>query len=74
LPLNTRRRAIEAELNEILGLHNKPKTPVLSVHKLTGPKKKKKKKKKKVTNTFVTYPRYSNAPQYQVMPSLLVSF
>jgi len=30
-------------LNEILGLHNKPKA---LVHKLAGPKKKKKKKKK----------------------------
>jgi len=37
-----RRRAIEAVLNEILGLHNKPKAAVYSVHKLTGPKKKKK--------------------------------
>ena len=36
-----RRRAIEAVLNEILGLHNKPKA---AVHKLTGPKKKKKHK------------------------------
>jgi len=35
-----RRRAIEAVLNEILGLHNKPKAAVQSVHKLTGPKKK----------------------------------
>jgi len=41
-----RRRAIEAVLNEILGLHSKPKAVVHSVHKLTGPKKKKKKKKK----------------------------
>jgi len=40
-----RRRVIEAVLNEILGLHNKPKAAVHSVHKLTGPKKKKKKKK-----------------------------
>ena len=44
LPLHTRRRAIEAVLNEILGLHNKPKAAMHSVHKLTGPKKKKKKK------------------------------
>jgi len=44
LPLDTRRRAIVAVLNEILGLHNKPKAVVHSVHKLTGPKKKKKKK------------------------------
>ena len=43
MPLHTRRRVIEAVLNEILGLHNKPK---VAVHKLTGPKKKKKKKKK----------------------------
>jgi len=34
-------------LNEILGLHNKPKAAVHSVHKLTGSKKKKKTKKKK---------------------------
>ena len=47
LPLHRRRRVIEAVLNEILGLHNKPKAVVHSVHKLTGPKKKKKKKKKK---------------------------
>jgi len=47
LPLHTRRRAIEAVLDEILGLHNKPKAAVHSVHKLTGHKKKKKKKKKK---------------------------
>jgi len=39
-----RRRAIVAVLNEILGLHNKPKAVVQSVHKLMGPKKKKKKK------------------------------
>jgi len=39
-----RRRVIEAVLNEILGLHNKPKAAVHLVHKLTGPKKKKKKK------------------------------
>jgi len=32
-------------VNEILGLHNKSKAAVHSVHKLTGPKKKKKKKK-----------------------------
>jgi len=42
LPLHTRHRVIEAVLNQILGLHNKPKTAVHSVHKLTGPKKKKK--------------------------------
>jgi len=39
LPLPTRRRAIEAVWNEILGLHNKPKAVVHSVHKLMGPKK-----------------------------------
>ena len=44
LPLHTRCRVIESVLNEILGLHNKPKAAVHSVHKLTGPKKKKKKK------------------------------
>jgi len=41
LPLHTRHRVIEAVLNEILGLPNKPKAAVHSVHKLTGPKKKK---------------------------------
>jgi hypothetical protein len=35
LPLRTRRRVIEAVLNDILGLHNKAKTAVHSVHKLT---------------------------------------
>jgi len=44
LPLYTRRRAIEAVLNEILGLYNRPKA---AVHKLTGSMKKKKEKKKK---------------------------
>jgi len=38
-----RRRVIEAVLIDILGLHNKPKAAVHSVHKLTGPKKKKNK-------------------------------
>jgi len=38
-----RHRVIEAVLNEILGLHNKPKAVVHKVHKLMGPKKKKKK-------------------------------
>ena len=42
-----RHRVIVAVLNETLGLHNKPKAAVHSVHKLTGHKKKKKKKKKK---------------------------
>ena len=42
MPLHTRHRVIEAVLNEILGLHNKPKAVVHSVHKLTGPKRKKK--------------------------------
>jgi len=37
LLLHTRRRVIEAVLNEILGLNNKPKAAVHSVHKLTGP-------------------------------------
>jgi len=46
LPLHTRRRAIEAVLNEIFGLHNKPKSAAHSVHKLTGHKKKKKEKEK----------------------------
>jgi hypothetical protein len=48
LPLHTRRRVIEAVLNEILGLHNKPKAAVHPEHKVTGPKKKKKKKKERV--------------------------
>jgi hypothetical protein len=46
VPLHTRRRTIEAGLNDILGLHNKPKTAVQTVqtvHKLMVPKKKKKK-------------------------------
>jgi len=47
LPLHTRRRDIEDVLNEILGLHNKPKAAVHSVQKSTGHKKKKNKKKKK---------------------------
>jgi len=42
VPLHTRRRVIEAGLNDILGLQNKPKAAVQSVHKVTGPKKKKK--------------------------------
>ena len=40
LPLHTTRRVVEAVLNETLGLHNKPKAAVDSVHQLTGPKKK----------------------------------
>ena len=56
MPLHTRRRIIEAVLNEILGLNCKPKAAVHSVHKLTGPKEKKKKKekekKKKKNRTF----------------------
>ena len=47
MPLHTRRRVIESVLNEILGLHNKRKAAVHSVHKMTGPKKKKKKKEEK---------------------------
>jgi len=39
-------RAIAAVLNEILGLHNKPKAVVHLVHKLMGPKKTKMKTKK----------------------------
>jgi len=55
-------------LNEILGLHNKPKAVVNSVHKLTGPKeeeeeeeekKKKKKKKKKKRSHILLFPRVS---------------
>ena len=47
LPLHTRRRVIEAVLNETLGLHNRPEPAVHSVHKLTVPKKNKKKEEKK---------------------------
>jgi len=47
LPLHTRRRVIEAVLNDILGLHNKPKAAVHWVHKVTGWKKKKKKEEEK---------------------------
>ena len=42
-----RRRVIEAVLNDILGLHSKPKAAVDWVHKVTGCKKKEKKKEKK---------------------------
>ena len=45
MPIHTRRMVIEAGLNGMLGLHNKPKAAVHSVHRLTGRKKKKKKKK-----------------------------
>ena len=41
------RRAIDAALNDVLGLHKMPKAAVHSVHLLTGPKKKKEKKKEK---------------------------
>ena len=44
MPLHTRRGVIEAVLNDILGLHNKPKAAVRSVHKLTGRKKKKRRR------------------------------
>ena len=46
MPLHTRRRVIEAVLNDILGLHNKPKAAVHWVHKVTGWKKKKEEEKK----------------------------
>ena len=36
-------------LNDILGLHNKPKAAVHSVDNLMGPKKMKKKKKKNLS-------------------------
>ena len=42
-----RRRVIEAVLNEILGLHNKPKAMVYSVHKLTGEEEEEEKEEKK---------------------------
>ena len=45
MPLQTRRRVIEAVLNNILGWHNKPMAVVHSVHKLMGSMKKKKEKK-----------------------------
>ena len=45
MPLHTRRRVIEAVLNGILGLHNKPKVAVHSVHKVTGHKKKEEEEK-----------------------------
>jgi len=38
LPLHTRHRAIVAVLNEILGLHNKPRLRCIQRNKLTGPK------------------------------------
>ena len=47
MPFHTRLRATEAVLSEILGLHNKPKAAVRSVHNLTDRKEKRKKKKKK---------------------------
>ena len=59
LPLYTRCRAIEAVLNEILGLHNKPKAAVHSVRKLTGPKKKKKKKKNISAKPFCFSPIFN---------------
>jgi len=40
-------------LNDILGLHNKPKAVVHSVHNLTGPKKNNKKKKTFLTEIFL---------------------
>jgi len=41
VPLHTRRRVSEAVLNDILGLRNRAKAAVQSVHKVTGRKKKK---------------------------------
>ena len=51
MPLHTRRGVIEAVLNDVLGLHNKPKAAVRSVHKLMGSKK----KKKKNCETYIAY-------------------
>ena len=39
MPLHTRHRVIEAVLNKILGLCNKPRAAVHLVDKVTGPKK-----------------------------------
>jgi hypothetical protein len=47
VPLHTRRRVIEVGLNDILGLHNKPKAAVQSVHKKKKKRKKWEKRKKK---------------------------
>ena len=54
MPLHTRRRVIEAVLNAILGVHNKPKAAVRSVHKVTGRKKKEEEEEKK-KNTNLTF-------------------
>ena len=57
LPLHMRRRVIESVLNEILGLHNKPKAAVHLVHKLTGPKK------KNMRRLVVTFHNFVNVPK-----------
>jgi len=65
LPLHTRRRVIEAVLNETLGLHNKPKA---AVHNLTGPKKKMKKKKEEEEGSFRNFtssPKIVCGPPYE---------
>jgi len=55
LPLHTRRRVIEAMLNEILGLNNKPQAAVHSVHKVTGLKRRRRRKKKKKKKPLVYF-------------------
>jgi hypothetical protein len=40
VPLHMRRRVSEAVLNDILGLRNRAKAVIQSVHKVTGRKKK----------------------------------
>jgi len=47
LPLHTRHRVIEAVLNKILGLHNKPKAAVHSVRKKEEEEEEEEKRKKK---------------------------
>ena len=55
MPLHTRRRVIEAMLNEILGLNNKPQAAVHSVHKVTGLKRRRRRKKKKKKKPLVYF-------------------
>jgi hypothetical protein len=46
LPLHTWRRAVEAVLNDILGLHNKPRAVVHLVHKVTGERRRRRKRRR----------------------------
>ena len=55
MPHHTRRRVIEAVLNAILGLHNKPKAAVRSVHNVTGRKKKEEEEEEEKKNTNLTF-------------------